>query len=338
MGNYEGEPMPGFITHLCFGEQSLSFIESKETRHIIDNHITCFSLGLQGPDIFFYHILAYLFYKKNIGNVMHNENVMLFFDRLFDARNAMDDIHDRNICDAYILGFIGHYSLDVSCHPYIYYKSDHFQNLKVSKKYDFGKHVSLETDIDHVLLSHYKALKPNNFDYAAAVRPSNYEQQVISKLLYKAINNTYACNKIRIGTVKHAIKSFINLNHAMHDPTGKKKRRLNRIEKILFKCTFISAMIPSDNIILYTDPCNESHEKWYNPWDDLVARTESILDLINMTMPKYIERIELYSKAVGLTPSALELGSIEETNKYLYYRNRLLAKISDLSYLSGLPL
>ncbi len=331
--------MPGFIAHLSFGEQSLSFIEFAETRKIIDHHQTCFNLGLEGPDIFFYHIPAYLFYKHNIGNVMHRESVMLFFDSLFDARNGFEDTHDRNICDSYILGFIGHYSLDVACHPYIYYKSDHFNNLNLSGRYDFGKHVSLETDIDHVLLDHYKKLKPTSFDYAAAVRPSSHEQDVIARLLYAAITKTYGNNSIRIATIKNAIKSFIKLNHAMHDPTGRKKRNLRHIEQILFKCAFISSMIPSDTIIKYSDPCNLEHNEWSNPWNPQITRTESVLDLINQTMPSYIERINLYSKAVGIaTLSGLDMNATEETNNYLRYRNLLLVSLSDLSYLSGLPL
>lgn len=331
--------MPGFIAHLSFGEQSLSFIEFAETRKIIEHHQTCFNLGLEGPDIFFYHIPAYLFYQHNIGNVMHRENVMLFFDRLFDARNGFEDNHDRNICDAYILGFIGHYSLDVACHPYIYFKSDHFNNLKRSGKYDFGKHVSLETDIDHVLLDHYMKLKPTSFDYAAAVRPSPHEQTVISNLLFTAIRKTYGDSSIRLGTIKSAMKSFINLNHAMKDPTGRKKRNLRHIEQVLFKCAFISSMIPSDTKIKYTDPCNLEHHEWYNPWNPEKTRTESVLDLINQAMPGYIERIDLYSKAVGIADlSGLDMDSIEETNNYLRYRNLLLVSLSDLSYLSGLPL
>ncbi|CBK73596.1 hypothetical protein CIY_06920 [Butyrivibrio fibrisolvens 16/4] len=56
--------MPGFITHLSFGEQSLSFIESSYTTDLLEKHMHSYGLGLQGPDIFFYHIPAYLFIRK----------------------------------------------------------------------------------------------------------------------------------------------------------------------------------------------------------------------------------------------------------------------------------
>ena len=331
--------MPGFITHLVFGEQSVSFIESSDTRALIERHQTAYSLGLQGPDIFFYHIPAYLFYKKNIGNIMHRERVMLFFDYLFDARNSFEDSHSRRICDAYILGFIGHYSLDIICHPYIYYKSDHFGNLQKSGVYDFGRHVSLETDIDHLMLKHYKQLLPSEFDYAASVCPSANEKNVIAHLLYMAINRAYPDYGIRLNTVKNAIKSFIKLNHMMNDPKGTKKRRVRRIEQIFFKCAVISSMIPSDSFIIYPDPCNEKHSRWYNPWNPNVEKDESVYDLINKAMPSYIERMDLYMKSCGNTSFIdSEKDIVEETNQFLHYRNLLLVNLSDLSYITGLPI
>ena len=331
--------MPGFITHLLFGEQSISFIESTDTRTLIERHQTAFSLGLQGPDIFFYHIPAYIFYEQNIGKVMHRERVMLFFDYLFDARNTFEDAHSRRICDAYILGFIGHYSLDTTCHPYIYYKSNHFENLQKSGVYDFGRHVSLETDIDHVVLKHYKQLLPTEFDYAAAVYPSPNEKRVITELLHIAINRTYPENRIRIGTIKNSIKTFIKLNHKMKDPKGTKKRRIRRIEQVFFKCAVISSMIPSDSIIKYTDPCNEKHAQWHNPWNPDKSQDESVFDIINQAMPLYIERMDLYMKSCGNTSFIDSEWNIEEeTNQFLHYRNLLLVSLSDLSYLSGLPI
>ena len=332
--------MPGFITHLSFGEQSISFMESNDAKSIINRHMTVFNLGLQGPDIFFYHIPAYIFYKKNIGNVMHRDRVMLFFDFLFDARNSFEDSHSRRICDAYILGFIGHYSLDIVCHPYIYYKSEHFENLKVSGIYDFGRHVSLETDIDHIVLNHYKNIKPSEFDYAASVCPSENEKRVIKELLHIAINKAYPEYKVKAGTIKNAIKSFIKLNHMMHDPSGKKKRKLRKFEQMFFKCSFISSMIPSDSIIKYKDPCNESHTDWFNLWNPSIIHNQSVFDLINNAMPNYIERVNLYMKSCGDT-SFIDSESeniIEETNSFLHYRNLLLVNLSDTSYITGLPI
>lgn len=330
--------MPGFITHLSFGEQSLSFIESENTRDFLENNINVFGLGLQGPDIFFYHLPAYICYKKNIGNIMHRSRVMLFFDSLFSYRNSFETIEEKNICDAYILGFIGHYTLDVACHPYIYYRSDHFENLKKSTKYDFGRHISLETDIDHVVLDHYKHLLPSQFNYAGAVIVPIKALNVIAKLLYLSIKRTYPENKVRQGTIIGAINSFVKLNFAMHDPSGIKKKRLRKIEQHIFKHAYISSMIPSDTKIKYSDPCNLYHNEWHNPWDPDIPRTDSIFDMINKAMPDYIRRITQYVKSTDMFYYEDEADPMAQTNKYLHERNILLADLSDISYLTGLPI
>ncbi|MCR5416996.1 MAG: zinc dependent phospholipase C family protein [Pseudobutyrivibrio sp.] len=331
--------MPGFITHLEFGRQSLSFIDDKETKKLLEEYSRCFYLGLEGPDIFFYHLPAYFKKGRNIGNIMHDTNVMLFFENLFDARNTFESTTDRKVCDAYIIGFMGHYTLDVSCHPYIYYKSDHFNNLKRSSKYDFGKHVSLETDIDHIVLDHYEHLKPTEFNYGGTISPTKEQKIVIAQLLCEAINNTFEDANISFKMIFKAINSIINLNYKMRDPDGKKKRLVRGIEQVLFKHCWISAMIPSDTIIKYNDPCNIYHNTWHNPWYPSIPRTDSIFDLINKSMPNFIDRITIYIKSCDSTAFIEDdLNSIDETNRYLHYRNNLLSNLSDLSYLSGLPL
>ncbi|MCR4830761.1 MAG: zinc dependent phospholipase C family protein [Pseudobutyrivibrio sp.] len=331
--------MPGFLTHLLFGEQSISFINSIEAESLISRHSTCFALGLQGPDFFFYNLPAYIFYKRNIGNVMHEDRIMLFFESLFNARHTFEDEHSRRICDAYILGFMGHYSLDITCHPYIYFKSSISHNQKRNKIYDFGRHLSLETDIDYLMLQKYRGLVPSQFDYAAAVTPSNNEKKVISRLLYMAISNTYPDYKVRYKTIIHSINSFIKLNHYMNDPTGKKKKRIRKLEQVLFKCAFVSSIFPSDTIIKFKDPCNDAKITWHNPWNPSFERNDSIFDLINIAMPEFLKRIDLYMKSCGYeTFSDSKRDSLTETNEILHYRNQLLASLSDISYVTGLPL
>ena len=125
----------------------------------------------------------------------------------------------------------------------------------------------------------------------------------------------------------------------MHDPSGHKKNRVRRIEQLIFKCAVISSMIPSDTMVKYNDPCNWLHNEWHNPWNPSIPRTESVLDLINKSMGNYINRMDMYMKVVGVTSFVdMDLDPSSETNNYLYYRNRLLVNLSDLSYLSGLPL
>ena len=127
--------------------------------------------------------------------------------------------------------------------------------------------------------------------------------------------------------------------YGLGDPTGKKKHKLLKLEKKLFKCCYLSGMIPSDTKLKYNDPCNNLHNQWHNPWYPLIPRTDSIFDIINKTMPIYIKRINMYINAVGNAAiETTDMDSVEETNYYLHNRNILLVELSDNSYLTGLPI
>ena len=80
---------------------------------------------------------------------------------------------------------------------------------------------------------------------------------------------------------------------------------------------------------------DSSYYSYYIGW----CADESVFDIINQAMPLYIERMDLYMKSCGNTSFIDSEWNIEEeTNQFLHYRNLLLVSLSDLSYLSGLPI
>jgi len=323
--------MPGFVTHYYFGQMTARQLTDKHSRHLIRDHREAFNLGLEGPDVFFYHIPCHFIGERNIGNVMHDTSVMMFFENLFNARNGLDDAMDRKIADAYILGFIGHYTLDTNCHPYIFYRSNHLK-AKATKggTFDFGNHVTLETDIDHTILRHYMHKSPTEFDYRDAVFVDGHELTVISELLESAIANTYGEN-ISAYRIASAIGSFTRLNRAMRDPYGIKKTGVRIAEDLIFGHSIISAMIPNDNIVKFKDPCNLKHRKWHNPWNPADESSKSVMDILEDTVPTYENRINMYMDSIHATAE-------DSLNDCLKKRNALLEELSDLSYSTGLPL
>ena len=141
--------MPGFRTHYIFGK-SISDKVAKKYPAII-RYPNSYNLGQQGPDIFFYCPPSHIFYKEHLGGVMHSCDTMAFFSSLFEARDRFITHDAKMIADAYIMGFMGHYSLDSTVHPYVHWRACKMKN-KRRPNYAFGIHVLLETDMDaHVL-------------------------------------------------------------------------------------------------------------------------------------------------------------------------------------------
>ena len=115
--------MPGFTTHYLFGLDTYRHFDNHLLKQTIRSNQTAFSLGLQGPDIFFYFLPSYTIHHNNIGAVAHTDKTGEFLKHLLNSRKLFRSGKERKIAEAYIAGFLGHYTLDTRCHPYIYWKT-----------------------------------------------------------------------------------------------------------------------------------------------------------------------------------------------------------------------
>lgn len=330
--------MPGFATHYFFGEKTIPVLSNQRIRNRICKHIHSFCLGLQGPDVFYYSLPAYLSSRGNIGSKIHSQSTLKFFISMMQIRNHFSDNESRQIADAYICGFLGHYTLDTYCHPYVFCRTKHLQNQDRSL-YDFGRHVFLETAMDQALIRHYLKRNPSDFSPENTIRLSRKEKHVIAQLLQKTINKTFPQEGISYGQTRFAILSMQLESRLMHDPKGWKKLLLRRLEQLFIGHAVISPMIPSDTVNIYKDPCNLLHRRWANPWDPEQKSHDSVYDLMEQAIPVFCQRIHLYFQALSTDAERPSNGNIRRPNQQAFHaKNLLCADLGDCSYNSGLPL
>ena len=168
--------MPGFTTHYLFGLNSFRELEEPDLVSCIRKFPHAFCMGLQGPDIFFYYLPSYLRSSGNIGQLAHHKNTGVFLIQLLKSKDMFLEETEQQIAISYICGFLGHYVLDTTCHPYIFAKS-HYGTY--DKGY-FGHHVYLETDIDAELLTYYKNCAPSEFNQSATLHISRKDRHNIA--------------------------------------------------------------------------------------------------------------------------------------------------------------
>ncbi len=321
--------MPGFRSHYLFGRNALTTFTPNNHEQFLIRYPQSYHMGLQGPDVFFYYIPAYVFYDKNIGNVIHKNDSNLFFKCLIDVRNSMLKKSHRQICDAYIAGFMGHYTLDCMVHPYIYYRTNYMDHDD-KKMYDFGTHVFLETDIDNALLRHYLHLKSSEFKMGDTIKLSVTEHMVISVLLYRAIAKAFPESKVPFCFVRQALPCMSFVTNLLNDGSGNKKFGVRYLERCATGFAVISPMIPNDDVVVFEDPCNLRKKEWVNPWDENAKSTDSVYDLIDKATPILTDRIHYYATAHTLSRNVTDKEKMENLNK-------LFASLGDCSYDSGLP-
>ena len=320
--------MPGMKTHNIFGLRAASFMPA-DLKSRIARHPVAYAIGQQGPDLFFYSLSPYLAYSENPGVVMHSSRVMDFFDALLSAREEiLNSDEGRSIADAYICGFIGHYTLDSTCHPYIYCRTRKRRHAD-RPVYDFGLHVFLETDIDSDCGRYYLNQEPLMDHTERYFKASASERKVLTLLLSRAIGRTYPELGLKSWTIYESLLSLPMTARLLRDPSDAKRKLLRRAEELSMGHAVVSGMLVSNHIRKYPDPCNLSHQTWYNPWDPgHRPRRESIMDLIDDSTAALIRRVELYFEAVDQA----------DANHGQADFIPLLEDLGDRSYLTGYTL
>ena len=316
--------MPGFVTHYLFGVDAYKKMRSLKLKHDIKINHSAFALGLQGPDLFFYYLPSYLMHKENIGSLAHSKHTGTFFYNLLKSRELFCGMErELAVADAYILGFIGHYTLDCTLHPYVYAFTGYTPENPPSNMEYFGQHAYFETEIDNVLIYRKKHILPSQFQQYTTIRLKPYQHHVIIRMLVYAYQNTYPdvpASEILLG---NAPQWMMFCTRLLNDPSGQKKVMTRFVERIIFHRAFLSPMLPSDHIRFIADPCNHRHRTWVHPWTNNTSKA-SFEDLYLSAKKQYLSRIHAYQKLVDsdFAPELLR---------------QFLNEYGSLSFQSGLP-
>lgn len=316
--------MPGFTTHYLFGTDLYQHLTSERIRKNLKQNHAAFGLGLQGPDLFFYYLPVYLVSPENPGALAHSKNTGAFFSSLLESRMLFTgNKRDLNIADAYITGFIGHYTLDCALHPYVYaftgYEPEHpLTNLEY-----FGRHSYFETEIDKELLKQKKNLSPSRFRQSATIRLTPVQRRVIRRMLayaYRTAYPDYKAGKMLPGSAPEWMQLGTRF---FHDPSGRKKVILRFFERLFIGRAFISPMIASDKYCFVKDPLNLCRRNWMHPWTKETVNT-SFPELYQNALDQYCSRVKNYYR--------LHSSGFPESQVQAF-----LQEYGNLSFLSGQP-
>ena len=131
--------MPSTYAHRCFGADVLTQLPEALQKKI-EPYRALYDIGLHGPDLLFYYKALQSNPVNRLGNAMHEQPGTVFFER---ARGVIRNAKNRDAALVYALGYICHFALDHSCHPYIEKK---IKEIGVT-------HAEIEVEFDRMLLA-----------------------------------------------------------------------------------------------------------------------------------------------------------------------------------------
>lgn len=229
--------MPAVYAHFLFGMEVLRQLPP-DVRSIVEKHRQEYCLGLQGPDIFFY----YRPFRKNPVNrtarLVHRATASEFLKHAESVLGSTDD--DRAF--AYIMGFICHFVLDSSCHPYIK------QTMR-----DCGpSHTEMELEFDRFLICAQRLgtaqLSPKRMlavDPEACAPVSLFYPGIAPKQVYKSARTMQHClsalhshrktTRLMLRALSFSLRSLRILSGLVEDSvTGARCRDSDRVLQSVF--------------------------------------------------------------------------------------------------------
>ena len=268
------------LTHAYFAKNVYNNLDNN-SKNNLENYKENLKTYGQGHDIFFFSTKKVN--KVNVGSYAHKNNTKDFFI------NMITYIKDNNLQNnyeiiSYLYGYICHYCLDITIHPYVTYKGGIFKkHKKETYKYN-AKHSEIESYIDAYMINKNENIKPNKFKIHKFCFNTKVSNE-LSKLIDHTFQKTYNFNNIAFYYKQGIFNMKILYRLLRYDPYKIKKKLYTIIDKILpkniKKLSPISLAYDLNKNDYYL---NLNHKKWNHARYKDETYTYSVLNLYDNAM------------------------------------------------------
>lgn len=249
--------MPYNYTHALVGLAALEQ-SSPDVSALVRAHRDAFLIGTMGPDPYFGDAMPkppFAPCRVDLAEKLHTLDMRQLFSAIVPLARGNDAI------SAYVLGFLCHFLLDTTAHPYIEARF-------------FGKaHTPAEIQID-LMMTDFASLPgvpspPRRF----------YRTRRLDELdAFHAALATSLFSIDATGVFRRSYRKWIAVNTLSFDPENRKLRFFGALERLFHKEGALTSYLVSR----HADPLdrlNTAHAVWSAPWDAATRRTESFFDL-----------------------------------------------------------
>lgn len=271
--------MPAFATHYLFFRDMMPFIEGKAQFQM---HTSVMALGAQGPDMFFFSRLLPITMpgkpQAKIGVKLHNAIPGDIFDAFRDYCQQSDNI---DVAKSYIYGFITHYALDRTCHPYVYsFQENIIAEGKITNP--SSAHNTIELSMDSCMIKRKLGYDiPYDFIASETIQLTDSEAAEVAKLLTYVINRVTDCEIVE-DNILIAIKDIARFQNILNDKSGRFVvfcRAMETIFAPVMKHYKLSSNIKPRDVEKAKMYANTAHKTWHSPFMPEVERNESFFEL-----------------------------------------------------------
>ena len=270
--------MPATITHAYIAKDLYEVLPTDIVNKIDLKRTMMFAQSTDS--LMFYNLFSFLPGKKirKFQKYFHTHNVNDFFTNLlsFTRNHNIDDTDTYS----FIVGFICHYVLDSTVHPYVIYKTGSFDRKnRATFKYN-NVHAFMEAFLDNDMIKRREKVNPYKFK----VNKFCFDTKKFSSKLNDTIDYSFYTTFGIRGMSKIYYKSLKQMRWSLmrfrRDPYGIKKFFYKLIDTITprnaYRFEAISYHYPLEDRHNFL---NNDHNVWRNPCDYDLTYTDSYVDL-----------------------------------------------------------
>ncbi len=207
--------MAGFLTYYLFGMESCDMLSDNYIHEVIKKNNHAFLLGLQGNNLLSFnpHTLSKRGLSYRTASLtLRNQEYAAFFNNMLDTLSGMAD-QERDVCIAYMAGYLCFFAIDQSASPYILFRVWQDLPAKCSSSRMTCHRRKVETTIDTVLLRSRCHMEPSQLNFEALTFVSRKDLSAIAYLMRQTIQTTYkyqiAANGISTACRICSVRTFI---------------------------------------------------------------------------------------------------------------------------------
>ena len=281
--------MPDLTTHAVFAEQVLS-LTKPALKAKLEARSKIFVFGAQGPDLF-------LFRKAGrdslaaFGDRLHRTKIretFLYMSQVLPIKKGME----QEVLAAYCLGYVCHYFLDRTVHPYAYAEEKRLSAVMPSSTPN-ELHVKIESEIDTALYQYYRKQPITSFSVREHMGLTQAEQWIISRFFSGLLKEVYRVDVSAL-EINRAVSDMLRISSLLYDPSG-----------ILYTTAAIAGSLirPIRGSINHMkakkvcrDVLNWQRTAWQNPAPPAQSSNLSVIDLFEQAKQEVLPIIEQIDK------------------------------------------
>lgn len=281
--------MPDFWTHIIAGQEMIEKSDDKELSKLIDKNQKIFNFGCQGPDFFFYSdFWPWIREKKGteLGDRLHHEKTgELILESVCYLKKIKEESLDREYKKllTYFFGFISHYVLDFSTHPFIFQKAG-----------EGNPHKRMEMELDIIVMREKWGQDPVSISPLKAfdlgddlpVFIQNYYLFIIKKLFSLKKEGSY---------INNSYQDFKKYHRIFYSPHKIKSTVIKLVDSLFSRDIALYSYAENKRFKLFVE-AELDYESFYREYDKGIKEGIRLIQIILRHLDGVITKKELAGK------------------------------------------